>query len=219
MSRRRVEHLLRKLNRRHYDAPATDVEHVAERLASFRHPTLSSRARARIWQAAQARAASLPARRTVRPRLAWAALPLVLLFFLSSTSVVMAAQSSLPSEALYPFKSLSEQVWFTLTPEAQRPAVALELATRRIAEVGQLNQRGEVAPAGVLEDLEAYLTWIDQMPAGEPARTQALYRLSYEIQALEEQAQDLPLNSSLLLALAACRRTQIALANPSGFEP
>jgi hypothetical protein len=143
---------------------------------------------------------------------------LVVLFLLSTFSVVVAAQDSLPSESLYPVKSISEEVWFSLTPASQRPVVALELAARRIEEVGQLTQRGQSAPDAVVDNLEIQLVRVNQIPADETIRREVVYRLSAEVQLLEEQANDLPLNSSLLLTLSVCQRTLATLAGESSIE-
>ena len=207
----------RKANRAEgFPLEERSVEGMARWLESVQHPTLTSRARERIWrmalERAEQKAAPARSRRSLLLRPAWVALPLALVLAFSSFGVILAAQDSLPTDPLYPVKRFSEQVWFSLTRESRRPAVALELALRRLEEVEQLTQQSQPVPADVLDNLETQLLLIEQASGSEWGQEQALAHLQRHIQVLEQQVALHPMNTGLLRALSASRRAQKVLS-------
>jgi len=106
-------------------------------------------------------------------RLAWAALALFLALVVTTTGTVLAAESSLPGELLYPIKRAGEEVHLALTWRAQsRAALRIDLAERRLAEVAAVCAGGE-CPADLLADMgaqtEAAQEATEQLPAGKHA--------------------------------------------------
>ena len=78
------------------------------------------------------------------------AILIALIVLLGSSLTVYAAQSSLPGEALYPVKSLSENIHLSLTrsPHA-RLELTLKFSQRRVGEISQLLAMGESIPSQV----------------------------------------------------------------------
>ncbi|GAC1496848.1 MAG: hypothetical protein NVS1B13_26810 [Flavisolibacter sp.] len=70
------------------------------------------------------------------------ALATLLIFLLGCTGTVFAAQSSLPTDALYPVKTASERVLLTISPPYYKGKVALLIADRRVNELKSLNALG-----------------------------------------------------------------------------
>jgi len=70
------------------------------------------------------------------------ALATLMIFLLGGTGTVFAAQSSLPSDTLYPVKTASEQTLLAIAPPSSRGQVALMIADRRANELKRLNALG-----------------------------------------------------------------------------
>lgn len=67
----------------------------------------------------------------------------LLIFLLGGAGTVFAAQSSLPSDTLYPVKTASEHVLLTVSPTSYyKGQVALLIADRRVNELKRLNALG-----------------------------------------------------------------------------
>jgi hypothetical protein len=83
------------------------------------------------------------------------AILIALIVLLGSSLTVYAAQSSLPGEALYPVKSLSENIHLSLTrsPHA-RLELILKFSQRRVGEISQLLAKGESIPSQVSESFQ-----------------------------------------------------------------
>jgi hypothetical protein len=75
---------------------------------------------------------------------------IALIVLFGSSLTVFAAQSSLPGEALYPVKSLSENIHLSLThsPRA-RLELTLKFSQRRVGEISQLLTMGKSIPGQV----------------------------------------------------------------------
>lgn len=216
------------------------LDDVVEALESIEHPRLGSDARQRIWQAALARAETIPAsspaaerRRPAQARPTWqprrAALrPAFIAVFLaiamcfSSFGVTLAAQETYPNDTLYPVKRLSEDVVFSLASESARPKIALELLIRRAGEVEHLAQRQEPIPPNVLDQVDTHLRWIEQAERSS-WEAGSVERLEYHIRILEELATQYPENAQLSLALSSCQRAYEDVSGqpytPEGFNP
>ena len=71
---------------------------------------------------------------------------------------VVAAQSSLPGDFLYPVKTLSEDAFYQLTlGDQERLNLALDYADRRLAEIQDLLDAGQVPPNAVQLRLQTHL--------------------------------------------------------------
>jgi len=194
-----------------------EEEEVVRWIQSIRHPTLTPRARRRIWRKAQERARVERAEplvlRLFRFRPVGIALLVVFALILSSFGTVLAAQSSMPIDFLYPIKRASEEAWWALTPEWGRPDVALELALRRMEEVEYLIDEGVPVPEDLLAALEACLEQVDQA-GGMRGRERALARVQHHVQVLEQQIARHPENPGLQRALEASRHALDVLSGP-----
>ena len=149
---------------------------------------IEHKARHRLRQAKQL--VRLPPAMALR----WAfALGMVFAMVWASAGTVSASESSLPGEALYPVKRLSENVWLALTPAAERPALHLEFAGRRLAEIEGLAGQGEVLP-DLLNDMtaetEAALSDSESLPTDQQTELLTkLSELSVRQQSVLEQVQ------------------------------
>jgi len=197
-------------------------EEVAEWIQAIRHPTLTPRARRRIWRKAwkraqPARTLSLPVF-ALRFRPAAVALLCVFALLLGTFGTVLAAQDSMPTDFLYPVKRASEEVWLVVVPAADRPTVALELALRRMEEVEYLLDAGEPVPEDLWGDLVEHLA--EGMPDEDvqvPEHVRA--RLEHHLRILEQQMARHPDNPGLRRAMEASRHALEVLFGPSGGAP
>jgi hypothetical protein len=80
------------------------------------------------------------------------AIIVALIFLVGSSLTVYAAQASLPGEALYPIKSISEDIRLKLThsPKA-RLDLTLEYSHRRVTEISKMLEMGNSIPGQVSE--------------------------------------------------------------------
>jgi len=152
---------------------------TARQVREVRHPAPSPAALAaglvRVRDALAARRASRRLGWFGRP--AWAALGLslvlVVVLALATAGTVLAAESSVPGDTLYPVKRGVEAVQLALTwaPEA-RSALLVSLADRRLAEVQAVCSAE--CPSWLLADLEeqseAAQAAVERMPDGQRAR-------------------------------------------------
>ncbi|HHS96926.1 MAG TPA: hypothetical protein ENK08_03380 [Chloroflexi bacterium] len=198
-------------------------EEFAEWIQAVRHPTLTPRARKRIWREAQRRAR--PAGRVPFPflvlRLRPVAVALVCVFalFVGTFGTVLAAQNSMPTDFLYPVKRASEGVWWAVVPADDRPVVAVELAVRRMVEVEYLLDNGEPVPDDLWDDLAGWLAEVEQGEGGQvPEHVQA--RLEHHLRVLEQQMARHPDNPGLRRAIEASRHAlEVLFGSPNGQPP
>ncbi|HEY74996.1 MAG TPA: hypothetical protein G4O00_02300 [Thermoflexia bacterium] len=192
-------------------------EEVAEWIRTVRHPTLTPRARKRIWREAWrrarlSRAFSLPVF-VLRLRPVGIALLCVFALLLGSFGTVLAAQDSMPTDLLYPVKRASEEVWWAVVPAADRPTVALELALRRMEEVEYLLNEGETVPEELWDDLAGRLADAESMEDVQvPEHVRA--RLEHHLQILEQLMARHPDNPGLRRAMEASRQALEVLSGP-----
>jgi hypothetical protein len=109
----------------------------------------------------------------------------VVLVFGSAAATASAAQESLPMDALYPIKTLSESIELGLTPGAQaKLEKALEHAQRRVDEMAILGEMGESIPQhladGYAEQVEYTLRLASRMSEAE--MTLALAKIQASLQ-------------------------------------
>jgi hypothetical protein len=102
------------------------------------------------------------------------------LVFGGAGATVFAAQDSLPGQALYSVKTISEDARLELTtnPEAKFQ-LALALASRRAMEIGTLIQEGELVPPIIATRLQTHMQLALSLAAGleETFQTEALLEL------------------------------------------
>lgn len=104
----------------------------------------------------------------------------VSLLFGGAGATVYAAQDSIPGEALYPLKSLSEQARLGLAADAaHRFTWQMRYIERRVSEASRLAEMGEIPPASLQNQLALQLEQALQLAAGmeDPQAVQALSRL------------------------------------------
>jgi len=95
-----------------------------------------------------------------------AALLVALIFLVGSSLTVFAAQDSLPGEALYPLKSLSEDVHLSLTHSPQgKLEMTLGYTNRRMDEISHLLATGKPVPALASERFQGELESTLQLAA------------------------------------------------------
>ena len=110
---------------------------------------------------------------TRRP-FAWASVAFMVIMLLGAGTVA-AAQSALPTEALFPVKVLSERVALGLAPKRLRQQLQDEFASRRVAEQKRLKMIIEPGseiedvlnpqPSGMIEQLAPAASPINEIPA------------------------------------------------------
>ncbi len=119
----------------------------------------------------------------------------VVMVFGGAAATASAAQESLPMDALYPIKTLSENVALGLTPGSQaKLQKALDQVQRRVDEMAALSEMGEEVPdhlaEGYAEKVEYALRLASRMPDAE--MTLALGKIQASLQeqlGLVEQLQ------------------------------
>jgi hypothetical protein len=165
-----------------YPAYADELEpllRAAERMWALPTPELAPEAKARIeaqvlrvaprgpLTRASRRAVARP--RFVMPKFGWAlgAMAALLLLAVVSVSLVQASASALPGMALYPVKLAVEDFRLWLAPAEDEPALHLEFARRRLAEIEALAEQGRSDPdvvADMTAHMQAALSGAEQLP-------------------------------------------------------
>jgi hypothetical protein len=142
------------------------------------------------------------------------------IFFGGIGATVYAAQDSLPDQALYPVKIVSEDaiLWLTGSSQAQMN-YTLDFSDRRVAEMVSLLAAGKPIPEGVETRLQNELDLVLELAAGmdDPQAIQQMVQIR---QRAETQAQTMtmlmtgaPGSAVLLLSMAHTRlQEQIQLA-------
>ena len=105
----------------------------------------------------------------------------LVLVFGGTALTVYAAQDSLPSEVLYPVKTLSEDALLSLTSSSQaRLNLTLDFIDRRLAEISGLQSAGRPIPQKVVDRLQGELDQALTLTAGmdNPAMAQSLDDIS-----------------------------------------
>jgi hypothetical protein len=144
----------------------------------------------------------------------------VVVFFGGTGVTVYAAQDSLPDQALYPVKTLSEDSILSLTGSPQtRLNYALDFSDRRVAEMSGLLAAGKPIPEGVETRLQNELDLALELIAGMDD-SQAIQQLGQVRQRANAQYQTTTMlmtgapesTELLLLRTRACLQEQIRLA-------
>lgn len=146
-------------------------------------PRFKAEARQRFYAALE----EAKARKTLsffswRPRLATVAVSLVLALLLTSGSVAVASNGSMPGEFLYPVKLTVERVMLGLSFSTMAKAKTFaKLADRRVTEIVYLAQRGEVRQIELAtERLDSHLVAITSLLATGGGVTEAVLAPSAE---------------------------------------
>lgn len=158
-----------------------------------------------------------------------AAILAVVVFFGGTAATVFAAQGSLPDEALYPLKTLSEDARLSLTSSTQGQLnLALEFSDRRLAEIAALQAAGKPIPQNVTDrfqkEADFALTMVAAMNDTEMAQglSQALTRAEVQLQIVSALVAGHPADQ-VIQAVATRLQEQIQLmnlghGNPQGFR-
>lgn len=190
-----------ELERRLAGEPSSGfVDHELDDLASaaaqlrtrLRPPAPGAPTRARVWNriAADLRHAHRPQRRRMAFRPAFALAGIAIAFLLmSGTTAALAAEQSLPGDALYPLKRTLEtaQLALSLTEAGDEGLIAAH-ADRRLAEIEALSARGRWHDVDAA--LSAYMDGIDRLEGIEAA--EAEIRLTHHLQVLERVRSQAP---------------------------
>jgi hypothetical protein len=147
------------------------------------------------------------------------------LVFGGSTATIAAAQSALPDQPLYGLKLISEDVGEKLAFENQiRFELALQFASRRLAEVEKLMLKGETPPDEVFARYQNQMQNALSLAAGLPDEelTPALLRLQETLRQQEQilrRLQELQPGSPLFNQLMAMLQTRLQLVANGLSDP
>ena len=201
-----------------------------------RDPQAAARGRARfLAEAAELREAAFA--RKNRRSTTWASLfrkpalalasALAALIIFTSTSVTYAAQDDLPTQPLYPVKTLSEdaQLWLTADPNAKMNRL-IDLAERRTEEMTALTERGETIPQQTTERLSIHIESALQIAAAQSdaEMQKSLARIQTPLQAQEKtiaqlQAGASSANQATLEGAQEMSQEQLRIANQGIEDP
>ena len=143
--------------------PLDSSDPLLGHLETLGRPELSAQRRQHIWREARQRAYQAPQKAPTfsffrrLPLRSFVTACLVIILLLSSNIAVLAADSSLPGETLYPIKRGLESVQTTLTSEEARPLLNLHLLDRRVHEVVRLVALYRPVPPSLLEEITTRL--------------------------------------------------------------
>jgi hypothetical protein len=148
------------------------------------------------------------------------------LLFGGTAGTVYAAQNTLPTDFLYPVKTLSEDVRLSLTLGPQERVELLEqLAQRRVEEIVALQNRGVEPPATVSLRLQQHNWQAISLAAGveDAAMQPLLERLRIRLQAQYNALEQVDKQSPALLQTRNTLQTQLrlvetGLTDPQGFR-
>ncbi len=147
------------------------------------------------------------------------------LVFGGSTATIAAAQSALPDQPLYQLKLVSEDVGEKLAFENQiRFELALQFASRRLAEMEKLMLKGETPPEEVLTRYQNQMQNALRLAANMPEEdfTPALLRLRETLRQQEQivrRLQELQPGLPLVKQLMAMIQTRLQLAENGLQDP
>jgi hypothetical protein len=133
------------------------------------------------------------------PKLGWAlgAAAALLLLVAVSFALVQASAAALPGMALYPVKLAVEDARLWLAPAEDEPALHLEFARRRLAEIEALAEQGRSDPEAVADmtaHMQAALSGAEQLPpeAAEPVLEGLIALTEVQERTLPEVAEKVP---------------------------
>ncbi len=142
-----------------------------------------------------------------------------------ATATAFAAQNSLPADALYPLKTLSEDFRYNLSMQMEsRLELALNYAARRVGEISALSELGLPIPARAANRLGEQVENALNIAAGMegPAQQQAFARIMTHLQEhqqtmtqLSEQRPEDP----VLMHIRTMLQEQVRLAEQGLSDP
>lgn len=144
-----------------------------------------------VWVSTASRFDLSPKKRTPALNILLAIVLALVLVFGGTALTVYAAQGSLPDEALYPLKTLSEDTLVSLTPSSQaRLNLTLDFIDRRLAEITGLQSAGRPIPQKVVDRFRGELDQALVLAAGmdNPAMAQSLDEISQRSQGQLREA-------------------------------
>jgi hypothetical protein len=152
---------------------------------------------------------------------------IALIFLVASSLTVYAAQDSLPGEALYPFKEISEDIRLSLTHSPQaRLDLTLEYTYRRMDEIKKLMETGKTLPSQASErfqgELESALQLVTQLEDSQMQK--ALWEIKKHAEnqgmTIEELINQLPKQAEpAIIRLQERLREQIELSTIGEDDP
>ena len=155
---------------------------------------------------------------------------MAIVFFFGGTGItVYAAQESMPDEMLYPLKTLSEDVFLSLTTSTQKQIdLNLDYTDRRVAEITGLYAWGKSVPQGVVDRLYTELNKMleEATHLDDQAMIQTLERVraraEVQLETMSVLMANGPADPSFIRALARIQE-QVDLAamgevDPQGFR-
>jgi len=146
-----------------------------------------------------------------------------------AASTVYAAQDSLPDQALYPVKTLSEDSLLSLTTSPQqRLSLTLDFADRRLAEIASLQSAGRSIPQKAVDRFRDELDRTLELTSGmtDQAMLQSLNKVSQRTQN-QLRAMDMLMNDNpgvpTLMGIQVRLQEQakvvdLGKGNPQGFR-
>jgi hypothetical protein len=149
--------------------------------------------------------------------------------FAGAATTVYAAQDSLPDQALYPLKTLSEDALLTLAPSQQeRLSLTLDFTDRRLAEIASLQSAGHPIPQKAIDRFQDELDRALELASGmtDPAMVQSLDKVSRRTQG-QLRAMDMLVNDNpgapTLMGIQArlqeqARVVELGKDDPQGFR-
>ena len=133
----------------------------------------------------------------------------------------VAAQNSLPNEALYPVKLFMEEVqWGSASTPAAQIDVQLDHAQQRVREMVQLTDRGAAIPADVPVRLQTQLQAALQIAAqlDDAALPGALDRIQLRLRDQLREMEQLHLGEAVQAVVQAQAMAQLGQQDPQAFR-
>lgn len=146
------------------------------------------------------------------------------LVFGGSTATVYAAQDSAPEQFLYPVKLLTEDINLELSDSAEtKMELSLKYALRRIDEIKELQELGQMPPDAVFARLENHINLALQQAAslGNDEATKALLQIRDTLQTreqlLNQQSDDPILLRTREILQERIQTAESGIADPEGL--
>jgi hypothetical protein len=214
---------------------------IAEQLPAMPAASLSTEKRqsiqAQLLKRVTERQAERPGRVIAKPallvwrRLLPAVFAVMVILSLAGWGVTSASAASVPGDALYPVKRLSEQVAVALAPAEGRPDLHVTLARRRLAEYESLSARGEIEPTLIVEaaiEIDTALSQVESADVATPQVSveQVALQAETQLQTLANRVAALPVDQQAevqsartLFAASRARMAEIMKTHPAATPP
>lgn len=160
-----------------------------------------------------------------------AAVAVMVIVSLAGWGVTSASAVSLPGDALYPIKRLSEQVAIALAPVEGQPDLHATLAQRRLDEYASLSARGQFEPTLIVEAATEIGTALSQIESSGAVEYQAvmaqvalqaetqLQALSDRVAGLSFDQQQAVQSARTLFTASRTRMAELMKTRPAATPP